>query len=197
MASDICQARLEGLDGKGGEQASGAGGLGGGTTLQALERSDAVWSSIRNMRTGDAAGAAPTFVTECASAVAGFRGCDYDVAVCGGTLGILAAAALQARGQRVVVVERGALRGREQEWNISRPELESLVRLGVLTKHQLEESITKEFNPIKCGFYGSDKPPMVTKDILNIGVKPSRLLEFAKANFEGAGMAWQTSLATS
>jgi len=74
----------------------------------------------------------------------------------------------------VVVIERGALSGREQEWNISRPELESLVRLGVLTQPQLEESITKEFNPIKCGFYGSDSPPMVTKDILNIGVKPSR-----------------------
>lgn len=34
--------------------------------------------------------------------------------------GIFAAAALAARGLRVAVVERGPLRGRAQEWNISR-----------------------------------------------------------------------------
>ena len=37
------------------------------------------------------------------------------------------AASLQLRGLRVAVVERGPLRGREQEWNLSRKELYELV----------------------------------------------------------------------
>jgi len=44
----------------------------------------------------------------------------FDVVVCGGTLGIFMACALQLRGFKVCVVERGPLRGRTQEWNISR-----------------------------------------------------------------------------
>lgn len=47
--------------------------------------------------------------------------------VCGGTLGIFLAAALQLAGLRVAVVERGPLRGRAQEWNISRKEIAELV----------------------------------------------------------------------
>ena len=47
--------------------------------------------------------------------------------VCGGTLGIFLAAALQLAGLRVAVVERGPLAGRAQEWNISRKEIAELV----------------------------------------------------------------------
>ena len=50
--------------------------------------------------------------------------------VCGGTLGIFLAAALQLRGLKVAVVERGPLKGRAQEWNISRKEMYELVRPG-------------------------------------------------------------------
>ena len=39
---------------------------------------------------------------------------DVDVAVCGGTLGLLLACALQLRGHSVAVVEAGPLRGRAQ-----------------------------------------------------------------------------------
>ena len=181
--SDRTRRLLESVEGsEGGEQ---AGGAGGGTTLRALERVDAAWAAIRNMPEGDAAGPAPSFVTESREPIGG--PCDYDVAVCGGTLGILLAAALQTRGQRVVVVERGPLKGRDQEWNISRPELETLVPLGVLTQAQVDRVITKEFNPIRCGFHGSDAPPMITRDILNTGVKPSLLLECVRENFEAAG----------
>lgn len=52
--------------------------------------------------------------------------------VCGGTLGIFLAAALQLGGLRVAVVERGPLRGRAQEWNISRKEIAELVKLKSL-----------------------------------------------------------------
>jgi hypothetical protein len=48
------------------------------------------------------------------------KGLDYDVVVCGGTLGIFFAAALQLRGiTKIAVLEAGKLKGREQEWNIS------------------------------------------------------------------------------
>lgn len=50
----------------------------------------------------------------------------FDVVVCGGTLGVFVAAALARVGHRVAVVERAELRGRAQEWNISRKELEEL-----------------------------------------------------------------------
>ena len=97
-----------------------------------------------------------------------------------------------------MVIERGPLRGRDQEWNISRPELESLVPLGVLTQDQCDEVITKEFNPIRCGFYDGEsgapsgdassiEPAIVTKDILNTGVKPSLLLDAVRGNFEAKG----------
>lgn len=49
---------------------------------------------------------------------------DWDVVVTGGTLGILIGCALAQLGWRVALIERGILRGREQEWNISRKELE-------------------------------------------------------------------------
>lgn len=56
---------------------------------------------------------------------------DYDVVVCGGTLGIFLACSLQLKGYRVAVVERGALKGRQQEWNVSRRELAALEQVSV------------------------------------------------------------------
>ena len=96
----------------------------------------------------------------------------YDVAVCGGTLGVLVASALQRRGARVVVIERGALVGRAQEWNVSRAELESLVGAGAMTRADADECTMIEFNPIRCGFYGSKGGDVVTTNILNAGVSP-------------------------
>ena len=97
--SERTRRLLQGIEkpaGEGKEQASGAGG---GTTLKALERVDAVWSTIRNMKTGEEAGPAPPpFVVESKERM-GVSACDFDVCVCGGTLGILVAAALQARGR--------------------------------------------------------------------------------------------------
>ena len=47
-----------------------------------------------------------------------------DVVVLGGTLGIFLATALLLRGKSVTVVERNALLGRDQEWNISRADMQ-------------------------------------------------------------------------
>ena len=69
---------------------------------------------------------------------------DFDVAIAGGTLGIILGAALVKQGWRVAVIERGRLQGRDQEWNISRRELAVLLELELITSAQLEEAIATE-----------------------------------------------------
>jgi lycopene cyclase CruP len=44
--------------------------------------------------------------------------------MCGGTLGICVALALQQQGLRVAVVEKRRVEGRLQEWNSSRHEIQ-------------------------------------------------------------------------
>jgi lycopene cyclase CruP len=90
------------------------------------------------------------------------------VGVCGGTLGVFLATALALKGMKVAIVERGPLRGRVQEWNVSRKELKELVKMGVLTDTELEDVIAVEFNPSRVGFDGGTE--VWVKDILNLGV---------------------------
>lgn len=77
---------------------------------------------------------------------------DFDVIICGGTLGIFIALSLQLKGLDVCVVEGGKLQGREQEWNISMDEMLELVELGVLTQSDLDEAIKTEFPVCRSGF---------------------------------------------
>ncbi|MGQ4648809.1 FAD-binding oxidoreductase [Lyngbya aestuarii] len=110
---------------------------------------------------------------------------DWDVIICGGTLGIFLGAALQTRGWQVALIERGILRGRDQEWNISRQELEVFLELNLLTLTELQEAIATEYNPGRVSFcQGSD---FWIKDVLNIGVDPVFLLSTLKSKFLQAG----------
>ncbi len=99
----------------------------------------------------------------------------------GGTLGILLAAALQKQGWKVALIERGILRGREQEWNISREELTSFLELELLTESELETIISTEYNPGRVSFHQGYE--LWVKDVLNIGVNPVLLLEIFKNKF--------------
>lgn len=103
---------------------------------------------------------------------------DCDVVICGGTLGILLGAALQKLGVQVTVIERGLLKGREQEWNISRQELDIFCELELLTEAELEQAIATEYNPGRVGFLGGRD--IWVEDVLNIGVNPIYLLEKLK-----------------
>lgn len=173
------------------------GGAGGAFTFQSLLQRDAAWKRLRTMPTGAAAGPSPEFVKRHqgqkweaalgeAEAVAVAAEGVYDVAVCGGTLGIFVAAALAKKGLRVVVLERGTVQGRAQEWNISRKELQELLDLGVLKdQQQLEDMIAVEFNPNRCGFKGGQE--VWVSDILNLGVSPKRLVQAARECFEEHG----------
>lgn len=110
---------------------------------------------------------------------------DWDVVICGGTLGILIGAALQKRGWRVALIERGILRGREQEWNISRQELQVFLELELLSQAQLEQAIATEYNPARISFHQG--PDFWIRDVLNIGVDPIFLLDTLKSTFLDAG----------
>ncbi|MEO0824912.1 MAG: FAD-binding oxidoreductase [Cyanobacteria bacterium J06635_15] len=110
---------------------------------------------------------------------------DWDAVICGGTLGILLGVALAQRGWRVALIERGQLRGRDQEWNISRQELAELVELGLLSAAELEQAIATEYNPARISFGGGED--LWVKDVLNVGVDPVYLLETLKQKFLASG----------
>ncbi|XRA99395.1 hypothetical protein NFJ02_07g130940 [Pycnococcus provasolii] len=164
-----------------------AGGAGGANTLAALRRTDAAWASLR-ASTNTFPKGMPPFVTTTASSSITTSDTDdvYDVVVCGGTLGILVATALQTRGHKCAVIERGPLRGRQQEWNVSRKELAELVKLGILTQEDLEPIISIEFNPVRCAFHDAGESVLVN-DILNLGVSPAELLIRVRRRFESVG----------
>ncbi|GAB4348291.1 MAG: lycopene cyclase family protein [Cyanophyceae cyanobacterium] len=106
---------------------------------------------------------------------------DWDVIICGGTLGIFVGVALARARWRVAIVERGALRGREQEWNIARAELRSLLDLNLLEPADLEAAIAREFNPVRVQFAGFE--PVWVENILNLGVSPAKLIASLRREF--------------
>lgn len=106
---------------------------------------------------------------------------DWDAVICGGTLGIFLGCTLAKRGWRVALLERGTLRGRQQEWNISRQELEVLLELELLTPAELNRAMVTQYNPARISFLGN--PEVWVRDILNIGVDPIYLLETLKSRF--------------
>jgi lycopene cyclase CruP len=106
---------------------------------------------------------------------------DVDIAISGGTLGIILAAALQHRGLKVAVIERGELKGRAQEWNISRAELAVLVEMELLSEVELTTAIASEYNPARIAF--PNMPDIWVRDVLNIGIDPIYLLATLKAKF--------------
>lgn len=106
---------------------------------------------------------------------------DWDTVICGGTLGIFLGCTLAKRGWRVALLERGTLRGRQQEWNISRQELEVLLELELLTPAELDRAMVTQYNPARISFLGN--PEVWVRDILNIGVDPIYLLETLKSRF--------------
>ncbi|MDZ8052275.1 MAG: FAD-dependent oxidoreductase [Aulosira sp. ZfuVER01] len=148
-----------------------------GDVMESLRRSDRILASLR----ADKA-AIPTVVKENDRVL---DTVDWDVIICGGTLGILIGCALAVQGIKVGLIERGILRGREQEWNISRKELEVFVELNLLTHEELEQAIATEYNPARVSFQGGTE--VWVEDVLNIGVDPVYLLATLKTRFLAAG----------
>ncbi|BAZ54334.1 hypothetical protein NIES4103_70190 (plasmid) [Nostoc sp. NIES-4103] len=148
-----------------------------GDVLAGLRQSDRILASIR-----ENAAPTPTVVKESQQPLGAV---DWDVIICGGTLGILIGCALAVKGLRVALLERGILRGREQEWNISRQELEVFVELNLLSEEELETAIATQYNPARVGFQGGVE--VWVENVLNIGVDPVYLLATLKSKFLAAG----------
>ncbi len=146
-------------------------------TLAGLRSADRLWQSYRENTLP-----VSTVVTESSEPL---DEVEWDVVICGGTLGIMMGAALAQRGWRVALLERGILRGREQEWNISRQELQVLVELELLTEAELERAIATQYNPARLTFHQGKE--LWVEDVLNIGVDPVFLLETLKSKFLAAG----------
>jgi len=144
-----------------------------GDVLGGLRRADSILTSLKS---GNAP--VPMVVKENQQSLGNV---DWDVIISGGTLGILIGCALVSRGMRVALIERGILRGREQEWNISRNELQVLLELDLLTSEEIEKAIVTEYNPARVGF--SSGTEVWVENVLNIGVYPVYLLETLKQRF--------------
>lgn len=189
------------------------GGAGGVSTYDAFLRADANWSRLKTSTPSPSDKPPPPFITSdgavgnphCWSTLrdvssSGDKKLDYDVVVCGGTLGIFVGMALVVKGYSVAVLEAGKLKGREQEWNISRKEMMELVELGILTEEDVEEVITTEFEGCRSGFKNREVTPTkggyfdngigyecFTPNVLNLGISPALLLEKVKQKFTSLG----------
>ncbi|XP_064999576.1 uncharacterized protein LOC135633698 isoform X3 [Musa acuminata AAA Group] len=159
------------------------GGAGGAYSYDALKRLDLVWSNICSESLE------AEKVPEVVSRVPGSSkiseleekaGCSFDVLVCGGTLGIFIATALVTRGLHVAIIERNLIKGREQEWNISRKELLELVEVGILTKEEIEHIIAVKFNP--SSFFAQPAEQMWFRE-----ERPANLVETVKRRFISLG----------
>nr|GLL23034.1 uncharacterized protein LOC109187702 [Ipomoea trifida] len=165
------------------------GGAGGAYSYNALKRLDQLWSDICS-----ASQAVTQVPRQVVSTVPGsYKDSElggkslemFDVVVCGGTLGIFIATALSSKGLQVGIVERNVLKGREQEWNISRKELLELVEAGILTEDDIERAVAASYNPNRCGFEG--RGDIWVNDILNLGISPSKLIQIMKERFDSLG----------
>lgn len=63
--------------------------------------------------------------------------------------------------------------------------LQVFVEHGLLTAEELEKVLVSEFNPVRMGFRGISE--ITTRDVLNCGVSPERLLDIVKQHFLDAG----------
>ncbi|XP_062196200.1 uncharacterized protein LOC133899239 isoform X1 [Phragmites australis] len=164
------------------------GGAGGAYSYSALKRLDQIWSSICEAQ---GVSKVPEVVTRVQGPLVDYdlgAGLEiFDVLVCGGTLGIFVATALSSKGLRVGIIERNIIKGREQEWNISRKELMEIVETGILSEAEVERIISSDFNPVRCGF--ENKGEIWLENILNLGISPAKLVEIMKERFISSGGA--------
>jgi lycopene cyclase CruP len=148
-----------------------------GNPLVGLQNADRLWQSIKNNTL--------PIPTPISTSQTPLGEVEWDIVICGGTLGIEIGAALARKGWRVAAIERGILHGRDQEWNVSRKELDVFLELELLTEDELDRAIVTEYNPARVSFF--EGPEIWVRDILNIGVDPVYLLETLKQKFLAAG----------
>mmetsp|Transcript_11595 Transcript_11595/g.27021 ORF Transcript_11595/g.27021 Transcript_11595/m.27021 type:complete len:660 (-) Transcript_11595:82-2061(-) len=172
----------------------GAPGKGGDATVEGVRRANEMWRRIRQRAREFEEGQAPPKAPQIVERLKGMKAASAppkealvaDVVVCGGTLGIFVATALQNAGLQVCVVERGLVKGRDQEWNLNRDELRPLVLEGVVSESDIEAAVTSEWPASRVGVRGEHAMEFEAA-ALNAGVSPAILVEAARARFEANG----------
>jgi len=79
---------------------------------------------------------------------------DVDVAIVGGGLWSLLAPLLAARGVRVAVLDRARVAASHREWNASGPELDALVRSGLVDRREFGAFVVARYRHGVCRFRG-------------------------------------------
>ncbi|PSB24724.1 NAD(P)/FAD-dependent oxidoreductase [Stenomitos frigidus] len=106
----------------------------------------------------------------------------YDLIYVGGALGVIHAAVMAKLGYRVLLLERLPFGKMNREWNISRSEFQSLINLGLLTPHEFESVIAREYVDGFHKFFDANNPPQAkapvlhTPTVLNVGLDAEKLL---------------------
>lgn len=120
---------------------------------------------------------------------------EYDLIYAGGGLGLLHAVVMAKRyGRRVLVFDRSEVGCVHREWNISRPELQALVDLGVVTWAELSAVIMREYRDGLVRFHSgpqSAAPPtdLWLPEVLNVALDAGALLRLMRRKLEAAGGA--------
>jgi lycopene cyclase CruP len=165
----------------------------GSSPVRMLEVTEAFWKGMK--AEGRSRKTAPKVVVSALqdSVATNLEQPEFDVCIAGGTLGIFVALALQLRGHKVCVIEKRRLQGREQEWNISRGELDNLLLQGLVTREELENCIVTSWKFDRIGFKGGED--IWVEDVLNVGISPRALIETMKARFleNGGALFEETS----
>lgn len=111
---------------------------------------------------------------------------DADVVVAGGGLWSLLAPLLAARGLRVVVLERARAGQSHREWNASGPELQALVRAGLVDEPTLERLVLARYDYGTCRFASGGDYPVT--GVLDHAVDAGALLLHARQESERRGV---------
>lgn len=107
---------------------------------------------------------------------------DYDIIYVGGALGAIHAALMAKLGYSVLLIERLKFGRMNREWNISRPEFQILIDLGLFTQKEFESIIASEYKDGFSKFFDANNPSNLkanilhTPKVLNIAIDTSRLL---------------------
>lgn len=115
-----------------------------------------------------------------------------DLIYAGGTLGLLHAAVMaQVYHRRVLVFDRFPIGCTHREWNISRKELQVLVRTGLFTEEELSSIIAAEYRTGFVAFHHDGvtpaTPPLHFTGVLDLAVHADTLLSLCRAAIELSG----------
>lgn len=103
---------------------------------------------------------------------------DFDVVVVGGGLSLLYAPLIAALGARVAVFDRARIGEAHREWNASGPELDALVRSGLMTRDELDRMIIARYAQGICRWHGGGSYPVT--GVLDHAVDAGALLAHAR-----------------